>query len=32
MNGDILKIMEDEDIGEKIGEFKNGKAVMTLNV
>ena len=32
MNGDILKIMDDEDLGEKVGEFKNGKAVMTLKV
>jgi len=24
-NGDIYKILEDEDIGEKVGYFKNGE-------
>ena len=27
-NGDIYKIMEDEDIGNKVGEFQNGEAVI----
>ena len=27
-NGNIYKMMEDEDIGPKVGEFKNGEAVL----